>query len=43
MVRGCLTEGVVPEQGGEGAGEEGSPVGIWGKVPWQREWLLQRL
>lgn len=23
----------MPEQGGEGAREEGSPVGIWGKVP----------
>ena len=33
-VREDLTEVVVPEQGGEGAGEGVSPVGVWAKVHW---------
>lgn len=31
---------MVPEQGGEGAGEAASTMGVWGRCTWQREWAL---
>lgn len=32
---------MVPEQGGEGAGEAASTVGVWRRCTWQREWALK--
>ncbi|XP_058384307.1 synaptonemal complex central element protein 1-like [Diceros bicornis minor] len=41
VVREGLMVDVVPEQGGEGAGEGVSHVGIWGRMHLQREWPLK--